>query len=285
MKINYKNIALGLIDDPDNFNFGFPDPDITPKFTPKELRDFGLSIMEGAPLLKEMCGDNIQYISHSFAEAFSKGFHKLKPLFYNEEINEGGVIIIGGHTGVYTHVHTYYYAVKSIMNGDKVACYDIIFMDFSKHAHSDLHGLDVYVTVRSDFETGNLVQKSLIWDGYINDGKDSNYWQIFILSLLFFKKYCDIETKEVSPKNRRAKVGGNKYINETDKRIKILDATWFTNLVVSGAFMVGDETGGFLRWQHYGPGNSQKKLIWVDPYEKQGYVRKAKALNQNDKQT
>lgn len=279
MKINYKNTALGLIDDPDNFNFAFPDPDITPQLSPQELREFGLSLCKGAPQLKEMCGDNIQYISSSFADAFSKGFEKLKPLFYNEEINEGGVIICGGFTGKYTHVHTYYYAVKTIMDGDKVVCYNIILMDFSIHAQSEVPGLDVYVTVQSDFEKGVLIEKSLIWNGYINDDKDKNYWQIWIISFLLFKKYCDIETKEVSPKNRRAKVAGNKYLNETDKRIKILDATWFTNLVVSGAFGVS----GHLRWQRYGPNNSLKKLIWIDEFEKEGYTRKAKAITQNNK--
>lgn len=78
----------------------------------------------------------------------------------------------------------------------------------------------------------------------------------------------------LSPQNRRAKISGQKYFNETNKRISILDCTWFTNLVVSGKFGVS----GHMRWQPWGPNLSQRKLIWVDAYEKEGYERKAKVL-------
>jgi len=93
-----------------------------------------------------------------------------------------------------------------------------------------------------------------------------------VYTLLLFMKYCDIETKEVSPKNRRTNVNGEKYLNETDKRIKILDCTWFTNLVVSGKI----EVSGHLHWYWTGPGRKIKRLQWVDTYEKDGYTRKAK---------
>lgn len=280
MKINYKNTALGLIDDPDNFNFYFPDPNITPQFTPTELREFGMSLIESVPALKLMIGDNIQYVSHSFLEAFQKSFHKLKSLFFNEEINDGGVLITGGHTNGYTHYHTYYYAVTSVKNEHGIMGYNLVFIDFSKHAKSDDHVLDVYLSIQSKPNDNSVVTKSIIWNGHIEIGRDESYWEIFIIAFCLFKKYCDIETKVVEPKNRRAKVGGQKYLNETDKRIAILDCTWFTNLVVSGAFGVS----GHLRWQPWGPNNSQRKLIWVDSYTKDGYERKAKVLIENEKQ-
>lgn len=104
MRINYKNTALGLIDDPDNFNFSFPDPEMTPKKTPGELKKFGYDLLANSKYLK-----------------------------------------------------------------------------------------------------------------------------------------------------------------------------WFTNLIVSGAFGVS----GHLHWYYYGPGKKEKKLIWVDEYQKQGYTRKAKVKQQN----
>lgn len=279
MKINYKNTALGLIDDPKNFAFGFPDPDITPKRTPKELKEFGRSLINAAPALKQMCGNNIQYVSRSFWEAFNKGFPKLKDLFYNEEVDDGGVIITGGFEQGYTHIHTYYYAVTTIKHEGKIVAYNVVFMDFSKHAKATEHALDVYVSITSDEEQAMLSTKSIIWDGYALDKKDTGYWEIFIISFCLFKKYCDIETKIIDPKkNRRANVAGTKYLNETDKRIQVLDCTWFTNLVVSGAF----EVSGHLRWQPYGPGLAQKKLIWISDYQKEGYTRKAKVLMQNN---
>src|SRR5262249_319721 len=152
MKINYKNFALGLIDDPDNFNFGIDGGGgMTPHKSPKELKDFGNSLIENSPLLKQMCGGNIQFISRSFADAFSKGFHKLKSLFYIEEINDSGVLLVGGSENGYTHTHTYYYVINTIKDkDDKILSYDLLFMDFSKHADAKLHGLDIYITVQTD---------------------------------------------------------------------------------------------------------------------------------------
>lgn len=282
MKINYKNYALGLIDDPKNFHFGFPDPDITPMRTPEELKAFGKSLINASDKLKLMCGNDIQYISSSFMDAFRKATPKMKDLFYNQEINDAGVLLTGGFSNGYTHTHTIYYAVTSIMDESepsKVSAYQIILMDFSKHAQAEEHALDLYVSVHQPADApGQLSTTSHIWNGYIEDGRDAAFWQIWIIAFCLFKKYCDIETKVVEPKNRRAKVAGQKYLNETDKRIKILDCTWFTNLVISGAFGVS----GHLRWQRCGPGLSEKKLIWIDEYTKEGYERKAKILIQNE---
>lgn len=282
MKLNCKNYALGLIDDPENFYFAFPHQDITPKRTPDELRKFAQSITANSDKLKHMCGKDIQYISSSFMDAFNKSMPKLKGLFYNQEVNDAGILLTGGFTNGYTHTHTIYYAVASIMDEidtAKVSAYQVLIMDFSKHAQAQEHALDLYVSVHQPNDSpGHLETRSHIWNGYIEQGRDAGFWQIWLIAFCLFKKYCDIETKIVEPKNRRAKVGGQKYLNETDKRIKILDCTWFTNLVISGAF----EVSGHLHWYYYGPNKSMKKLQWVETYTKEAYTRKAKALMQNE---
>lgn len=278
MKINYKNTALGLIDDPDNFDFDFPDPDITPNLTPKELKEFGMSLITGSRHLKDMCNNNIQYVCSTFFEAFKKGAPKLMALLGKEEIEDSGILITGGYTDGYTHIHTIYYAVYSIKLDDGSFHCNVLFIDFSKHAKTDRLTLDAYVSVRLDEDNSYVSTKSIVWNGYMDIGRDATYWEGFIILFCLFKKYCDIETKEVSPKNRRAKVGGNKYLNETDKRISILDCTWFTNLVVSGAF----EVSGHLHWYWTGPNRSIKRLRYVHTYEKEGYTRKAKALTQSN---
>jgi hypothetical protein len=224
-------------------------------------------------VLVQLCGKNIQYVSESFWQAYAKGRHKLRDIFDKEEFQEGGVLITT-RPGV---THTYYYFVNAgFFNG--TWAYQLLFMDFTKRpSHVDGPALDAYVSVDVD-ENGKVTDRiELIYNGYINEGRGAAFFESFIITFILFKKYCDIETKEVSPKNRRAVVGGNKYVNETDKRIQILDCTWFTNLVVSGAFGVT----GHLRWQPCGPNLSQRKLIWVDAYEKEGYTRKAKVLMQN----
>lgn len=278
MKINYKNTALGLVDDPDNFNFYFPDPEITPKYSPKELREFGMSIVKGAPALKEMCADNIQYVSSTFFDAFKKGAGKLKSLVHNEEIEDAGILITGGFESGHTHTHTIYYAVCTLKLDDGSLWYNVVFIDFSKHAKATHCTMDAYVSIRGDLVDKSVETKSLLWNGYLEEGRDALYWEAFIISFCLFKKYCDIETKIIDPKNRRAKVAGTKYLNETDKRVQILDCTWFTNLVISGAF----EVEGHLHWYWTGPGRSIKRLRWVSTYEKGRYTRKAKVLTQSN---
>lgn len=277
MRLNSKNFALGLLENPDAFNFHFPDP-VVPDRSPQHLRDFGNSFIEGSKALKPHWEKNIQYVSKPFFEAFAKAKPKLKDLFYQEEIEDSGVLLTGGFTNGYTHTHTMYYVVYSIKGEDGKIWYNVMYTDFSRHVNSTTAALDVYVSYFLKPGEENVDIKHSIWEGYIKDERDHGYWVTFIVMFCLFKKYCDIETKVTEPKNRRAKVGNNKYINETDKRIQILDATWFTNLVVSGAFGVS----GHLRWQRYGPGNTQKKLIWIDEFVKEGYTRKAKAITEQE---
>jgi hypothetical protein len=62
--------------------------------------------------------------------------------------------------------------------------------------------------------------------------------------------------------------------NETKYAVEILDSTWFTTIIRSEGFRVG----GHFRMEPYGPGMAQKKLIWIEPFEKTGYTRKARIL-------
>lgn len=282
MKINHKNTALELMDNPKDWNFAFP-PNMyssEDKWKDAELKSFGRSILRQGETLKYMCGKNIQYVSESFWMAYLKGKHKLKEIFNKEPIEEAGTLILGsGKDGKFTH--TYYYYIKTFGTGDDWD-YSIMFMDFSKHSKNIEHYLDVYIS--RDCTATDKKNISVIWKQHLDDGLDNQHWEAFIISFVLFKKYCDIETKVIDPnKNRKAVVAGQKYLNETDKRITILDSTWFTNLVVSGAF----DVEGHLHWYYYGPNRSMKKLQWVNTYQKSGYVRKAKAiteqLNENQK--
>jgi hypothetical protein len=58
-----------------------------------------------------------------------------------------------------------------------------------------------------------------------------------------------------------------------------MDATWFTTFIRSEEFAVGANTGGFFRLQPCGKDLKDRKLIWVLPFTKHGYTRKAKVLS------
>lgn len=111
--------------------------------------------------------------------------------------------------------------------------------------------------------------------GYYEDNKSViyQYFRTYIMLLYFIDK-CDIESVMVAPKQKVKIDGGYKFYNESGKSaIKVLDARWYRELIIKSPFAVT----GHLRFQPYGEGRSKRKLIFIEPYEKKGYHRKAKA--------
>lgn len=97
-----------------------------------------------------------------------------------------------------------------------------------------------------------------------------------LICLINFLKYADIEVKQL-PSNRQIFDGVTcKYNNKSKYPIEIIDSTWFTTLIKSESFKVR----GHFRLQPHGHGLTKKKLIWINDFQKEGYTRKAKILNQ-----
>jgi hypothetical protein len=97
-------------------------------------------------------------------------------------------------------------------------------------------------------------------------------------------KYCEVETKIVPP-GKKAFHANQKYVNETKSPIEVMDATWFTTFIRSEEFAVGANTGGFFRLQPCGKDLKDRKLIWVFPFMKHGYTRKAKVLSDPERKS
>src|SRR6266487_915867 len=140
------------------FDFGIPD-EVNKELTVIDRINFAHSLIESGPgSIKKMCGNNVQYISIPFWEAYSKYRHKLSGIFDKEEIKEGGVLI----TNVGSYSHTYYYYVETKGKGDNWE-YQLMFMDFCKHTSNNHPSLDVLVA-----DTDKTI-KSLIWKGYVDE--------------------------------------------------------------------------------------------------------------------
>jgi hypothetical protein len=97
-----------------------------------------------------------------------------------------------------------------------------------------------------------------------------------IISAELFINFAEVETKLMKPNDRIwDEIGVNAiYNNKTTSDITVIDSTWYTNLVSSGAFKVR----GHFRLQPYGPERSQRRLQWIADFQKEGYHRKAKKL-------
>lgn len=265
MKINYKNTALNLLDKWDE-EVSIPDPH--KPMTEFEKQTFGRSVLEGLEKSAGLFRNKIQYISVPFIEAYEKGRHKLVDVFDKTPMEESGTFI--WQKGSFTHTNFYY--LKTTGTGDDWNA-DYMFLQFSKHAKNDFKAIDVCISASANSE------KTFIWKGHHDHGFDHSYYMAFLVTFICFIKHVELETKIIQPMKKEVHIG-TKYVNETKSKIEILDSTWFTTIVRSEGFSVGKETGGFFRLQPCGKDLADRKLIWVLPFEKAGYTRKAKILNQ-----
>lgn len=264
MKINYKNTCLHFLDQPEKMDFYLPDSN--KNLTEAEQLAFAHSVKNA---FVDLCGKDgelfkgkIRLLTRPFLEAYEKGKSKLSDVFDKEEFEETGVFL----TQLGSFTNTYFYYLKTYREND-VWRVDWCLMVFTKSTHSELPGLDACL-----FETKE-VRKSFVWKEWEDKGMDADHWLGWLVCLPVFLKYCPMETKMVNG-GRREKHVGEKYVNETKYTVEILDSTWFTTIIRSEGFGVG----GHFRMQAYGPGMTQRRLQWIEPFEKTGYTRKARIL-------
>lgn len=117
-----------------------------------------------------------------------------------------------------------------------------------------------------------LYRTSDIKDAITDDeaNKISGTW----LRVLFFLEFAEVQTKIVNRLHRKIKVGNEKILNNTDFQFEIIDSNYYTNIIRTEGFGVS----GHWRFQPFGSGRMDKKLIWIKDFKKDGYKRDAKIL-------
>ena len=99
---------------------------------------------------------------------------------------------------------------------------------------------------------------------------------IDVIVILIYQKYAQIRTQMIASRVRRNSLDSDEIIaNNTPFKINQLDLTWLTNYETDEDISVR----GFWRLQACGFKHTQRKLIYVNPYIRHGYHRKAKKLN------
>lgn len=266
MKINYRNTALDILDNPMSFPIYLPE--YTKDMTLGEQKDFEYSIRMAVSTagFKKDWRENVQYVTRPFWDAYARSQSKIKTVVKETAFEEAGTLIIPWPN----HTQTIFYALQS--NGDKNNWnWEVLIMMFTKSPHFEKFGLDLFVYMSkegSDF-------RERIWKGFVEQSRDSSYWIADIMCFKTFLKYADVEAKIVNAK-RKEKHLGEKYVNETNYKVEILDSTYFTTISRTEGFGVK----GHFRFQPWGPGLTQKRLQWIADYKKSGYTKKAKILSQ-----
>lgn len=263
MKINYRNTALGLLDHIDPWAFTISE-DIE-KSPIEYKRQVGLSVVQEFPKVAHLFKSKIQYISDPFHQAYLAGSSKLASVLDSEPINESGTFI---SRSTPSETNTIFYHITSEGKNENFKLYAVIFF-FCKQTGKDKPSLAIIVQSNLKGFKSYLSEVA----GHNNMDEMSIIADIF--SLILFMKYCELEVKEIKAGKKDTHVG-TKYVNDSPYNIQILDSTWFTTIVRSEGFHVR----GHFRMQPYGPNMSQKKLIWISDFDKSGYTKRARILNE-----
>lgn len=263
MKIMTKNTALGLLTEPvtpDSFTVARSKE----KPSLEDARFLGMSIIGSWPKMIPFFKKRIQYISEPFDLAYQKAKHALATAIGNEEITASGTFIAhASPSETNTIFYDINYPIVKPEEEHNVLKADATIMIFVKKTNKAIPCLSILVILKG----GKI--SSWISDTSNKDDRFSEAGLIGeVMGLLLFLKYCPFETKIIEP-GRKATHTGQKYVNETKNTIEVLDSTWFTTIIREEGFGVR----GHLRLQPY---KGYKKLIYIAPYDKEGYVRKAK---------
>lgn len=129
---------------------------------------------------------------------------------------------------------------------------------FVSNAHFDLTKVYELLEVFSDSEGEDRVAR----DGYKGAIQD-------LIRVLIFLELTEPEIIVVAAgkKHGQAPIG---YSNSSASKIFIVDSTWNKFIVRTEGFGVR----GHFRLQPYGERSQELKLIWIDAFQKNGYVRK-----------
>lgn len=95
-----------------------------------------------------------------------------------------------------------------------------------------------------------------------------------VIVIHLFKKFAEVQVSDA--KTRPAKAPEYRPEVKTALHgVTYLDASWYTTVIHEGDFTVR----GHFRLQPCGPGKKDRKLIFVNEFQKHGYVRKARILD------
>jgi hypothetical protein len=123
--------------------------------------------------------------------------------------------------------------------------------------YNDLGRVESFLEVENGIANGYTVGRSEL----------ITVWR-FALFTYFFMMYGDVQTVYVC--NEKIAVPDFGIVtNKTGLKVITLTSTWLNNIVRETGFKVK----GHFRLQSYGPGMTDKKLIWINTFEKKGYNR------------
>lgn len=213
-------------------------------------------------ICNESFRNNIKYISNPFEKAFDKARLSVAGILQEAIFkmdDDAGVLIFGGQGLVLykLEVKKDYCAFYASIFYKKV----IVFSGIIKFT-SDGENEKINYWVSNNF-TGHGGPISLLGNP---------------LAYLVFMRFAETETKNIDP-GKKATVGKEKHKNETELKVRVVGCEWITTIIRSSGF----DVRGHFRLQPCGVNHQDRKLIWVNPFQKNGYTRRAQVIVNKEK--
>jgi len=98
------------------------------------------------------------------------------------------------------------------------------------------------------------------------------------MKMLVFLHFSEISEVFLKPNGKIGSHSTGRYKNETKHPFIVVNTKWNITSIRTEGFSVR----GHFRLQPCGKENQDRKLIFIEEFEKQGYVRKAKSLEHNN---
>jgi hypothetical protein len=264
MRISDKNTALWFLYKPDEIDFNLPvDSSGMSKY---EKILFGQSVCKALKEQRELFLVKRRYISNTFFEAYERSKNRLGEVALKTDMEESGTLMFKAPNSKFYHTWMYCLITKVV---DGQWTYKVILNMFTKHVDNDHISLDAMIC------HDEKDHKVFLWKEWAKDKDFESRTVAELVKILLFLKYCPLETKVIKA-GRKDHHAGQKVLNETKYDIEYIDSNWFTTIIRSEGFGVQ----GHFRLQPCGPNNSERKLIYIAPFQKSGYTRTAKILNQ-----
>ena len=240
---------------------------------------------------REKIKENIFSLTPSFCTAMEKSEEALRKLYYSgEELKKnyenscGGIIFPDllrteqENVCIYKIENGNVLVSSFILNNTKVGKRWSAYLgeirvssnDRCELEHTD-HSLELVTSVHLNKEL--IKNYPLVRDDIMTEDLSTSL--ICVLLCLAFKKYAEVETKEIidviDPNKAPKNICKSLALQNTpfDFQITKLSADWYTEIIRTTGF----EVRGHWRLQPYA--NGEKKLIFIHPFMKHGYHRKA----------
>lgn len=236
-----------------------------------------------------ICGavkNNVEIVASTFYKAVLgnfKMFSQNDALEFIKEHKPKGVLLLPRDNSVIYDLDPRRSFILFLSNSDAIDSIFISGVDWRDHLTKYFDGDDLLshlevldradgaLSVGTDCHNKELAKKGF-QPGALSVAR---YSFTITLCILMLKYYAKIETRVLAPKDKiKDAKTKEKYINQENQALNILDCRWFTDIVRNSPFGV---RGHFrLQPKKNKDGVWVKELIYIEPFMKKGYVSKAK---------